>query len=162
MAHRGRESVSDPWHGDDMGRTVQITFDAADPARLADFWAAALGYELQAPPPGFGTWEEALTALGVPPEQHNSRSAVIDPAGAGPRLFIQQVPEAKAGKNRVHLDVRVAPELAGDERMAALEAECERLTELGATRLYRVEPAPPMEAGFITMADPEGNEFCLD
>lgn len=145
-----------------MGRTVQITFDAADPARVAEFWAAALGYELQAPPPGFDTWEAALTAFGVPPEQHNSRSAVVDPDGAGPRIFIQRVPEAKAGKNRLHLDVRVAPELTGEERMAALESESERLSALGATRLYRVEPDGAMEAGFITMADPEGNEFCLD
>ncbi|GAA1736597.1 VOC family protein [Aeromicrobium alkaliterrae] len=145
-----------------MGRTVQITFDAADPAAVAEFWAAALHYEVQAPPPGFATWEEALTAFGVPPELHNSRSAVVDPDDVGPRLFIQQVPEAKAGKNRVHLDLRVAPELRGDERMAALEAECERLAALGATRLYRVEPDGGMEHGFITMADPEGNEFCLD
>jgi hypothetical protein len=46
--------------------------------------------------------------------------------------------------------------------MAALEAECERLAALGATRLQRFEPAPPMSAGFIVMQDPEGNEFCLD
>ncbi|WP_229053328.1 VOC family protein [Aeromicrobium sp. Leaf350] len=145
-----------------MGRTVQITFDAADPAAVADFWAAALGYEVQAPPPGFDSWPEALTAFGVPPELHNSRSAVVDPEGTGPRLFIQQVPEAKAGKNRLHLDIRVAPGLTGDERMSALEAESDRLTALGATRLYRVEPDGRMEHGFITMADPEGNEFCLD
>ncbi len=58
--------------------------------------------------------------------------------------------------------VRVAPELRGEERMAALEAECERLVALGARRLYREEPSPPMAFGHITMADPEGNEFCLD
>lgn len=46
--------------------------------------------------------------------------------------------------------------------MAALEAEALRLIELGARRLERFEPAPPMETGFIVMADPEGNEFCLD
>lgn len=46
--------------------------------------------------------------------------------------------------------------------MNALEAECTRLVALGATRLERFEPAPPMETGFIVMADPEGNEFCLD
>jgi hypothetical protein len=62
----------------------------------------------------------------------------------------------------VHLDVRAAPGLQGDERMAALEAECDRLVALGASRTRRVEPAPPMEHGFIVMADPEGNEFCLD
>jgi hypothetical protein len=65
-------------------------------------------------------------------------------------------------KNRVHLDVRVAPGLEGEERMAALEAECDRLVTLGATRVRRHDPAPPMSAGFIVMTDPEGNEFCLD
>ena len=89
-------------------------------------------------------------------------SAAVDPAGAGPRLFFQQVPEGKTVKNRVHLDVRAAPGLEGDERMAALEAECERLVALGATRVARSEPAPPMSGGFIVMQDPEGNEFCLD
>ena len=62
----------------------------------------------------------------------------------------------------MHLDVRAAPGLEGDARMAALEAECERLAALGATRLRRHEPAPPLSAGHIVMADPEGNEFCLD
>ena len=46
--------------------------------------------------------------------------------------------------------------------MAALEAECDRLVALGATRVRRYEPAPPMSAGHIVMTDPEGNEFCLD
>lgn len=72
------------------------------------------------------------------------------------------MPEDKVAKNRVHLDVRAAPGLQGDERMAALEAECDRLVALGATRVRRDEPAPPMSAGFIVMTDPEGNEFCLD
>ncbi len=72
------------------------------------------------------------------------------------------MPEDKVAKNRVHLDVRVAPGLAGDERMAALEAECERLVALGAARVRRFEPTPPMNAGHIVMTDPEGNEFCLD
>lgn len=72
------------------------------------------------------------------------------------------MPEGKVVKNFVHLDVRAAPGLEGEERMAALELECHRLAALGATRARRVEPDPPMEAGFLVMADPEGNEFCLD
>lgn len=143
-----------------MTREVQITFDCADPAALAAFWAEALGYRLQPPPDGFDSWDAALEALGVPPDQRNSRSAIV--AEGHPRIFFQQVPEGKTVKNRVHLDVRVATGLQGDERMAALEAEAERLGALGATRAYRVEPAPPMEFGFITLRDPEGNEFCLD
>ena len=98
----------------------------------------------------------------LPPERRNMASASIDPHGAGPRLFFQQVPEGKTAKNRLHLDVRAAPGLEGEERMAALEAECERLDALGATRVRRFEPGPPMSNGFIVMHDPEDNEFCLD
>jgi catechol 2,3-dioxygenase-like lactoylglutathione lyase family enzyme len=145
-----------------MARDVQITFDCADPAALATFWAEALGYQVQGPPEGFDSWEQALDALGVPPEKRNDASAVVDPDGSGSRLFFQRVPEGKLVKNRVHLDLRAAPGLAGDERMAALEAEAERLLPHGATRLERHEPAPPLAAGHIVMADPEGNEFCLD
>jgi len=65
-------------------------------------------------------------------------------------------------KNKVHLDVRAAPGLEGGERMAALESECERLIALGATRVQRFEPDPPMSGGHIVMQDPEGNIFCLD
>ena len=145
-----------------MARDVQITFDCADPAGLAAFWAEALGYQLQDPPEGFESWEQALDAMGVPPESRNDASAVLDPDGSRPRLFFQRVPERKQVKNRVHLDVRAAPGLERDARMAALEAEAERLVSLGATRLQRYEPAPPLGAGHIVMADPEGNEFCLD
>ncbi len=145
-----------------MALEVQITFDCADPAKLSAFWAEALGYRLQDPPPGFASWEEALEAMGVPPERRNDASAILDPEGAGPRLFFQRVPEGKQVKNRLHLDVRAAPGLAGEERMAALEAEAERLVGHGATRLERHEPAPPLAGGHIIMADPEGNEFCLD
>jgi hypothetical protein len=143
-------------------KQVQITFDCADPVGLAGFWAEALGYELDPPPPGFASWDEALDAFGVPPEARNSKAAVSDPGGVGPRLFFQQVPEGKVVKNRLHLDVRAAPGLAAEARMEALESECKRLIGRGAARVRRQEPEPPLEAGFIVMTDPEGNEFCLD
>ncbi|TQM71228.1 hypothetical protein FHX41_4987 [Actinomadura hallensis] len=145
-----------------MARDVQITFDCADPAALSAFWAEALGYRLQDPPGGFETWDQALEAMGVPPENRNDASALVDPGGRGPRLFFQRVPEGKQAKNRVHLDVRAAPGLEGDARMKALEEEAERLVAHGAARVQRFEPAPPMQAGHIVMTDPEGNEFCLD
>ena len=153
-----------------MSRTVQITFDAHDPRALSSFWRDALGY-VHPGPPGvdlpegadpLAAWDEFLTRLGVPEAERNTRSAIEDPDGDGPRVFFQQVPEGKTAKNRVHLDVRAAPGLQGEERMTALEAECERLVALGATRVQRHEPEPPMGAGHIVMADPEGNEFCLD
>ncbi|MGW4634575.1 VOC family protein [Nocardia sp. NPDC004415] len=153
-----------------MSRHVQITFDAHDPRALSRFWAAALGYVHPAPPgvelpegaDPLAAWDEFLTRLGIPEDQHNSNSAIEDPDGQGPRVFFQQVPEDKIAKNRVHLDIRAAPGATGADRMAALESECERLVALGATRVRRFEPAPPMSAGFLVMADPEGNEFCLD
>jgi catechol 2,3-dioxygenase-like lactoylglutathione lyase family enzyme len=144
-----------------MSREVQVTFDCGDPAALAEFWATVLGYVPQPPPPGFPTWDAALDAWGVPADQRNERSALVDPDAAGPRIFFQRVPEGKSAKNRVHLDVRAAPGLEGDERMAALEAEAARLVAMGAAQVERFDPGP-MDSGFIVMRDPEGNEFCLD
>ena len=153
-----------------MSRTIQVTFDAHDPQRLGLFWRSALDYAVDPPPGGsigdpeetVAAWTDFLRAAGVPADQHDAAFAVVDPQGAGPRVFFQKVPESKQAKNRVHLDLRAAPGLAGEERMAALERECERLVALGATRLGRSEPDGGMSAGFIVMADPEGNEFCLD
>jgi Glyoxalase-like domain len=144
-----------------MARELQVTFDCADPGAQAEFWAAATGYVLQPPPPGFDTWDAALDAWGVPPESRNDRSAILDPDGRGPRFFFQKVPEGKTAKDRQHLDVRAAPGLTGDERMAALEAEADRLVALGATRVQRFEPGG-LSAGHLVMLDPEGHEFCLD
>src|SRR5687768_9499501 len=93
-----------PYRGS-MATPIQVVIDCADPARLAAFWAAALGYQVQPPPEGFETWEDALRSWGVPKDAWNSRSAVVDPDGEGPRIFFQQVPEPKTVKNRVHLDV---------------------------------------------------------
>ncbi len=153
-----------------MSRDIQVTFDANDPRALSTFWRDVLGY-VHPGPPGvelpegadpLAAWDEFLAQIGVPEEQRTTRSAIEDPDGVGPRLFFQQVPEDKVAKNRVHLDVRAAPGLQGAERMAALEAECDRLVALGAKRIERFEPAPPLGYGTIVMADPEGNEFCLD
>lgn len=153
-----------------MSRTIQVAFDAHDPQSLSRFWAEAMGY-VNPPPPGrtlepgqdpFAAWQAFLAEAGVPESEWSSASAAEDPEGVGPRLFFQRVPEGKEAKNRVHLDLRAAPGLRGEERMAALEAEADRLVALGASRGARHEPSPPMTAGHITMADPEGNEFCLD
>jgi glyoxalase superfamily protein len=144
-------------------REVQVTFDCAAPGALAAFWCAVLGYELQPPPPGYESWDAALDAWGVPEAERDSRSAALPPPGErGPRLFFQRVPEPKTVKNRVHLDVRAAPGLTGDDRMAALGQEAGRLVALGASLLGRTEPDGRLEDGFIVMQDPEGNEFCLD
>jgi hypothetical protein len=129
-------------------RIGNITFDCADPSRLAEFWAAALGYKKQDLPDGYASWPEFLAAQGIPEDQWNSANAVVDPEGRGPRLYFQQVPEPKTTKNRLHLDLSASD----------IEAEAERLVGLGARRVRRVD-----ERGesWIVMQDPEGNEFCV-
>jgi hypothetical protein len=85
------------------------------------------------------------------------------PLAAGPLLVTsnQRLPEGKVVKNRLHLDVRVGTGLVGEERLAALEAECARLVALGAVRV-RLLPADGDTESCLVMQDIEGNEFCLD
>ncbi|WP_457206849.1 VOC family protein [Nocardioides sp. P5_C9_2] len=114
-----------------MSRTIQVTYDAHDPLALGLFWRAALHYAVDPPPGGelgdpdatVAAWMDFLRSAGVPEALHNSAFALVDPEGVGPRIFFQQVPEPKAAKNRVHLDLRAAPGLTGDDRMAALEED---------------------------------------
>jgi hypothetical protein len=140
-----------------MATGVQVVFDCADPDSLARFWAEAIGYKLQDPPTGYGSWEDWAREQGIPQERWNDASAV-DPDGRGPRLYFQQVPEAKTTKNRVHLDLNISgahgTPLA--ERRRRIDAEVARLLGAGATRLGTLEGA----GGYVVnMADPEGNEF---
>ncbi|MBC7272140.1 MAG: VOC family protein, partial [Streptomyces sp.] len=114
-------------------RQFQVTFDCAEPERLARFWCEVLGYVVPSPPSGFATWEEYDRSQA--PEDRGSWFACVDPSGVGPRLYFQRVPERKVVKNRVHLDVRVGTGLVGEERLAKLEAECARLLPLGAERV---------------------------
>jgi hypothetical protein len=140
-----------------MAIGVQVAFDAADPHRLARFWADALGYEKE----DHSVLVEQLLADGrLPPDavvEDEGRAAFADvaacrdPAGQGPRLFFQRVPEPKAGKNRVHLDLHV-----GTERM---QEEAERLIGMGATHLWTTADRG---APCMTLADPEGNELCVE
>ena len=140
-------------------KQIQVTFDCAEPERVARFWCEVLGYVVPPPPEGFATWDDFDRAL--PPERQGSAFACIDPSGVGPRLFFQRVPEGKVVKNRLHLDVRVGTGLVGEERLAALEAECARLVALGAVRV-RLLPADGDDESCLVMQDIEGNEFCLD
>ncbi|MEU2291641.1 VOC family protein [Streptomyces bacillaris] len=140
-------------------RKVQITFDCAQPERLARFWCEVLGYVAPEPPDGFATWDDYNGSL--PPEKRDAWFACTDPSGAGPRLFFQRVPEGKTAKNRVHLDVRAGTGLVGAERLATLEAERDRLVALGAL-CQQVLVADEENESCIVMQDIEGNEFCLD
>ncbi|MBD2817846.1 VOC family protein [Streptomyces parvulus] len=143
----------------------KIVIDATAPHAQADFWAAALHYTVE----DHSALIEKLLGFGaVPPEltveSHGRRAwrdlaAVRHPddpyqeesgTGLGRRLLFQRVPEAKTGKNRVHLDVH-ATEGRRAEEVARLEA-------LGASVLRQVkEPG----GEWVVMADPEGNEFCV-
>jgi len=132
---------------------VQVVFDCADPERVARFWCAALGYELD--------WEwnddtrEWMRSTGVAESDFGSRSAAHDPAGVRPRFFFQRVPEGKSVKNRVHVDVKApSPE--------AVDAEVERLVALGAVMVHRHEgDFGPFHEVHYVMQDVEGNEFCV-
>ena len=111
-----------------------ITFDCADARAQAMFWAAVTG----------GTARERDATQG------HVEYSVESPVAGTPRMYFQTVDEQKRVKNRVHLDV--SPE--SDDK----QAELARLVGLGAT----VAADQPPDAGWIVMADPEGNEFCLD
>ena len=108
---------------------MNYVLDCADPDKLAEFWAAALGLE--------------RSGSGAP------YVSLREPRTGRPELLLQQVPEPKQGKNRMHPDLRVTDSAA----------EVARLAGLGATVLR----GPYDDEGHLTtvMADPEGNEFCV-
>ena len=142
-----------------MSTRFQVTFDAADPPALARFWAAVLGYVEQPPPPGFDTWDAFLDSIGVPADQRDIKAALVDPDGVGPRLFFQKVPEPKTAKNRVHLDVNVGVGITDRaEHDRVVRSKADEFTALGATKLREDEEFGEF---WIVLADPDGNEFCL-
>ncbi|MFC9970524.1 VOC family protein [Spirillospora sp. NPDC127200] len=148
-----------------MALSWKLVIDSADAAALADFWGAALEYEVEDP----GPLIERLLAAGHLGEEavveHRGRklfrgyAAVRHPedpfdeasgVGRGRRLLFQEVPEGKSVKNRLHIDVHSGP--GGLDELVA------RLEKLGATRVREVDQGP---AGhWWLMRDPEGNEFC--
>jgi len=139
--------------------SFQVTFDCADPLAMTEFWAKALGYKPQDPPEGWDSWEAWAADQGIPEEDFNSMSAVVDPDGKGPRLLFQRVPEGKSAKNRVHLDLTVGlPRDDPKSSRAKVVQASERLVGLGATKLREAEERGEF---WIVMQDIEGNEFCL-
>lgn len=106
----------------------QIGLDGNDLTTMIDFWSAALGYELDHRASGY--------------------AVLRDPAGTEPRLFLQEVSEAKICKNRAHMDVEVPDE----------SAAVDRLVSLGARILWREDF---QTHHWTVLADPEGNEFCV-
>jgi hypothetical protein len=143
-----------------MAAGIQITIDVHDPKRVGQFWAELLGYIEQPPPEGHDSWESFLAANDVPQDEWDAGYAVVDPEGKGPRIYLQKVPEGKAVKNRMHLDIDVGGgrSVPLPERRRRVDEGVTRAVGLGATRTQSFE-----EGGgyFVVMADPEGNEFCL-
>jgi hypothetical protein len=146
----------------------QVVIDCADPASLARFWVQALGYAEEPPPPGFGSWEEALTRWKVPQSDWNVMASAVPPdfdpehgVGARPRLLFMRVPEGKVVKNRVHLDIRAGGDRSTppDVRWERVVARAAELEALGATKLREMDEG--YQGRWIVMQDPEGNEFCV-
>jgi catechol 2,3-dioxygenase-like lactoylglutathione lyase family enzyme len=141
-----------------------LVIDCADPDRLARFWAAALGYELAPAPAGFATWNDFYRELGVREEELvDGADRISDPEGHGPSLWFHVVPDAKAVKNRLHLDIHASGGRAVpfEVRRQRVDAEARRLTGLGATMA-----AALFEEGIdhygVALRDPEGNEFDIN
>ena len=117
-----------------MGIRVQsVSIDAQDPQALAAFWAGVLGWRQ--------TYADAEEVVLEPPEDSPED-------GVSPDLVFLKVPEAKSGKNRLHLDLRPEDQTA----------EVERLESLGAKRAFVGQSD---DVTWVVMADPEGNEFCV-
>src|SRR5690242_2259660 len=117
--------------------------DAADPHRIAAFWAQALGYVTE---PGYDCPDGA---------------SIVDPEGRGPAIGFLRVPEGKTAKNRMHIDIRVAGEppweMASRERL--IRARVADLVRDGATEVREEHYGDHL--GHVVMLDPEGNEFCV-
>jgi predicted enzyme related to lactoylglutathione lyase len=118
--------------GGALGGFDAITIDCADPLALGRFWARVFGTQLE------------------PTEADAPQYVDLLPVAGVPVLRFQRVPEPKAVKNRLHLDVSVPD----------LDAACARVEELGGRRLSD-EPFAEYGYRWHVMADPEGNEFCL-
>jgi hypothetical protein len=147
-----------------MTAKFQLVIDCADPEPLARFWVAALGYEFEPPPDGYGNWDDYWRAVGVSEDELGiGLDCIVDPAGRGPRIWFQVVPEKKTLKNRLHLDITVSGgrENPIETRRRLVDAEARRLEALGAT-LVRVNCEDGLDHYGVAMRDPEGNEFDIN
>jgi Glyoxalase-like domain len=141
----------------------QLTIDANDPSVLARFWAQALGYRPVPPTEPATTWHALYRARLEGDAAFDDR--LFDPDGLRPPIWFQRVPEAKAGKNRLHLDLYPTGRdntLPMERRVEIVEAKVAELIGLGATADHRTRDDNPKDPTyFVVMHDPEGNEFCV-
>ncbi|MFI8791426.1 VOC family protein [Streptomyces sp. NPDC055105] len=147
-----------------MSVRYQLVIDCADPDRQAHFWAAALGYELAPPPSGFATWDDYYRDLGLPEEAlTGGADRISDPQGGGPAIWFHAVPDAKAEKNRLHIDIHASGDRTDpiETRKKRVDAEADRLMDLGAI-ITVVMYEEGIDHYAVGMKDPEGNEFDIN
>lgn len=141
----------------------QLTFDANSPAVLARFWARALDYQQAPPAEPEMTWRAHYLARLGAAAAFDDR--IFDPDGVRPPIWFQQVPETKAGKNRLHLDLYPTGRddaVPFERRIEIVEARVGELVELGASVERRERHDDPDDPDYhVVMHDPEGNEFCV-
>ena len=157
-----------PSHGRMRGSVArmvfwQLTVDAHDPPRLAQFWSVALGYEPVPPPGPETTWHTHYRdRLG---ERPSFEDRIFDPLGQRPPIWFQQVPERKAGKNRLHLDLYPTGRddtLSHPRRIQIVDEKVTELQTIGASVVRRTREDDPADPEYyVVMQDPEGNEFCV-
>ncbi|HZR49421.1 MAG TPA: VOC family protein [Streptosporangiaceae bacterium] len=152
-----------------MPPRFQLVIDCKDPELLARFWAEALGYVLEPPPAGFATWDDWRREVGLPDDELGTGTdSIVDPRGAGPRIWFHALPDAKVVKNRLHLDVHASGGTSTTDRSVPLatriqrvDAEAKRLADLGAT-ITGPLTAEGLDHYAMGMKDPEGNEFDIN
>ena len=141
----------------------QLTIDANDPAALARFWGQALGYQPTPPTEPQTSWHAHYRSRLGGADAFDDR--LFDPAGLTPPIWFQEVPEEKAGKNRLHLDLYPTGRdntLPQERRVETVEAKVAELVGLGASVQRRTRDDDPDDpVYFVVMHDPEGNEFCI-
>lgn len=125
---------------------------------MAEFWAGALEYVIQPPPPGFETWDDFADSVGIPKERRNDINAVVDPAGEGPRVLFERW-DAGGPNKRVHIDVNAIGDIEPELRESRFAEERRRLEALGA-RFHRMASGMAGET-WMEMFDVEGNWFCV-
>jgi hypothetical protein len=141
----------------------QLTIDANDPPRLARFWQRALGYQPTPPSEPRTTWHDHYRRRLGDEEAFDNR--LFDPEGLRPPLWFQGVPEGKAGKNRLHIDLYPTGRdmsLTQERRIEIVEDAVAQLVGAGASVARRTRDDDPDDpVYFVVMNDPEGNEFCV-
>ena len=144
-----------------MATPIQVTIDCAEPARLARFWAEALGYRLEEPPDGFATWQDYWGSRGLPPEEiEDGYDSIVTPTGSGRGSGSSRCRSRRPSRtgsiwtwgSAAAVRSRWRPAASGSTpRPSGWSRRGDRLVLDGEVIGHYA----------VVMADPEGNEFCL-